>query len=140
MDYSLGFVFDGLLKNVVLISKTKPAWQKGLLNGVGGKLEPGEHERACMVREFKEETGVDVPRHRWVNLGKMGIPGGAVYLYYAVDQFAYDNAKSTTEEEIVHVHVDKLSNFVHVDNLSWLIPAAIDHYKNSGFSLEVSYA
>jgi 8-oxo-dGTP pyrophosphatase MutT (NUDIX family) len=28
---------------VLLIEKQKPAWQRGKLNGVGGKIEPGEN-------------------------------------------------------------------------------------------------
>src|SRR5690349_13991679 len=39
--YALGFLFDGTGR-VVLIRKRRPAWQAGLLNGVGGKVEPGE--------------------------------------------------------------------------------------------------
>lgn len=30
----------------------------GLLNGVGGKLDPGEAPRACVLREVEEETGL----------------------------------------------------------------------------------
>ncbi len=92
-----------------------------------------------MAREFKEETGVEIPRHRWISLGDISVPGGAVYIYYTVDQFAYDNAHTTTEERVERIPVDKLCNFLHVSNLSWLIPAALDHYNNSGFRLGAIY-
>lgn len=139
MDYTVGFTFDGLLNNVLLIRKTKPSWQKSLLNGVGGKQETYETERSCMSREFQEETGVDVPKHRWINFGELKIPGGSVYLYYTVDQFAYDHALTTTEEEIVRVHVSSVCSHPCVSNLTWLIPAALDHYKCNNFRLEVTY-
>ncbi len=37
-----GFLFDESRERVVLIKKQKPEWQSGRLNGVGGKIEPGE--------------------------------------------------------------------------------------------------
>lgn len=56
-EYVLGFLFDRDASSVVLIHKQKPEWQKGFLNGVGGKIEPSENPLAAMVREFAEETG-----------------------------------------------------------------------------------
>lgn len=138
MDYTLGFAFDGVLRNVVLIRKTKPLWQKGLLNGVGGKVEPSESESSCMAREFREETGIDIPKHRWTNYGRMLLPGGSgyVYLYYTVDQFAYDNVLTTTDEEVVRLHVTDAGSVECINNLVWLIPAALSHYKHNDFRLE----
>jgi 8-oxo-dGTP pyrophosphatase MutT (NUDIX family) len=60
-EYTLGFLFSEDKQRIVLIEKQHPEWQKGLLNGVGGKLEPGETALDCMVREFFEETGVYIP-------------------------------------------------------------------------------
>jgi 8-oxo-dGTP diphosphatase len=54
--YSAGFLFSKDYKQVLLIKKEKPDWQRGLYNGVGGKVEPGETELNCMIREFEEET------------------------------------------------------------------------------------
>lgn len=45
-------------KNVLLVLKDKPAWQKGRLNLVGGKIEPGETPEQAAVRELKEESGL----------------------------------------------------------------------------------
>jgi 8-oxo-dGTP diphosphatase len=42
---------------VLLIRKARPEWQRGKLNGVGGKVEPGETPMAAMIREFTEEAG-----------------------------------------------------------------------------------
>ncbi len=62
--YVVGFAFDDD-ENVALVRKKRPEWQKGYLNGVGGKIEEGESSRAAMVREFEEETGLGVPEHEW---------------------------------------------------------------------------
>lgn len=32
----------------------------GKYNGLGGKMEPGEDVAACMVREIREEAGIEV--------------------------------------------------------------------------------
>lgn len=44
----------------VFILKDRPEWQKGKLNLPGGRVEPGETPEQTMVREMKEETGLDV--------------------------------------------------------------------------------
>jgi len=46
---------DGKL---LLVLKDRPAWQKGRLNLVGGKVEPGETCLHAAMREFHEETGM----------------------------------------------------------------------------------
>ena len=71
MQYVLGFAFDDLGR-VALIRKTRPDWQRGLLNGIGGKINPGEACRDAMMREFYEETGVVLPADRWTRRGEMG--------------------------------------------------------------------
>ncbi len=69
-----GFCFDENRKRVVLIEKSQPAWQAGRLNGVGGKVEPGESVADAMTREFKEEAGVRLPAHA-VGEGAQPAPG-----------------------------------------------------------------
>lgn len=46
---------DGKL---LLVLKDRPAWQKGRLNLVGGKIEPGETPTHAAMREFLEESGL----------------------------------------------------------------------------------
>lgn len=67
-QYVNGFLFDPTLSQVVLIRKNKPPHQEGLLNGIGGKIEPGERPLAAMTREFKEEAGLIVP---WFHFATM---------------------------------------------------------------------
>jgi len=67
----VGFMFNRHGDAVVLIEKKKPDWQKGLLNGVGGKIEVMESPIDAMVREFKEETGADTLPGMWQPFAKM---------------------------------------------------------------------
>lgn len=59
--FVLGFVFSLDLKRILLIRKNRPAAFKDLWNGIGGKVEPGESPINAMVREAREEAGLDVP-------------------------------------------------------------------------------
>lgn len=70
--YCLGFAFDDL-GSVALMQKNRPEWQRGLWNGIGGKLEEGELVIDSMRREFREETGVLV--QDWDVVGRMSGPG-----------------------------------------------------------------
>ena len=60
-DYVAGFLFSEGLTTIALIEKQKPTWQKGKHNAIGGKIEPNETADEAMRREFREETGFDVP-------------------------------------------------------------------------------
>lgn len=42
---------------VLLVQKNKPAWQRGRLNLVGGKIEAGETPEQAALRELEEEAG-----------------------------------------------------------------------------------
>jgi 8-oxo-dGTP pyrophosphatase MutT (NUDIX family) len=59
-DYVLGFVkvkdFKVLKPKVLLMIKQRPEYQKGKLNGIGGKIEAGETPIKAMIREFGEEV------------------------------------------------------------------------------------
>ncbi len=56
---TLCFVWDG--GRTLLIHRRRPP-NSGLLNAIGGKLEPGEDPFTAAVREVEEETGVRVHR------------------------------------------------------------------------------
>jgi hypothetical protein len=48
--YVVGLAFDDEGR-VALIEKNRPAWQRGLLNGIGGKIEGDEMPVETMIRE-----------------------------------------------------------------------------------------
>lgn len=63
-SYVLGFAF--LPDNsCVLIENEKPDWRRGLVNGLGGKIEVNETEYDAMIREFKEECGIGTAVKHW---------------------------------------------------------------------------
>lgn len=54
-EYVVGFVFDEDFSHVLMIDRSKDPYQ-GLMNGIGGKVEPGEAPLTAMIREFNEEA------------------------------------------------------------------------------------
>jgi len=129
-EYVCGFYFDSLFKHVVLIWKNKPEWQKGKLNGVGGKIEKGELPITAMRREFFEETGV--LHNEWIDLITLTGEGWRVYFFCTigrVNEFEYVETKE--DEEVAKIEVDRLlvNDYPHIHNLDWLIPMGIHKLK-----------
>src|SRR6478609_2045994 len=99
--YVLGFMFSEDRKHVVLIRKTKPAWQAGKLNGVGGKIEENEPPLAAMIREFKEETGL-----RWEEWRHFASMTNSQFIVYCYVTFASGvHVETKTEEMVLKVNV-----------------------------------
>lgn len=126
MNYVVGFAFNRDLDTLVLIEKQNPTWQRGLLNGVGGKMESQEHSLNAMVREFQEETGVQTSTAQWFPFGSLTGPSYSVFLFVMYDDIVRQ-CHTTTSEQIVFVHPRNLPLNV-VPNLKWLVPAALCRY------------
>ena len=127
--FTLGFVFNEGLDQVLLIHKTHPEWQAGKVNGLGGKIEEGEDSASCITREVKEEAGIVTEKEEWTLVGRMHGPT------WNVDVLAYvyvgnPNDATTQESEPVEwFDVDALPNNI-IGNLTWLIPITLDKFKN----------
>lgn len=122
-DMVVGFLFGPTGKAVALVRKERPEWQKGMLNGVGGKVRQGETPYAAMVREFHEETGVHLETG-WRRFAVIAIPDGRIFCFLNRSSQVYKVATQTDE----HVDVYSAKNFhkhVCVPDLMWLIPMAL---------------
>jgi len=116
--YVVGFYFDSESDDVVLIEKKRPAWQAGLLNGVGGHVEKGETALRAIRREFREEAGVEVVA--WTHTVTMLFPYAVVYIFKATGPAS--RVRSMTDESVVRVNPRQLHRHAVVDHLRWLIP------------------
>lgn len=128
MTYVAGFLFDKSYETVALIVKQKPQWQKGRLNGIGGKLEPNESPRMAMAREFKEETGCTIPVDAWHHFCTLDFEGASVFFFMSTaDAETLRSLKTTTDEEVVTVSVRSvlLREFDTIPNIPWLCAMAI---------------
>lgn len=87
-EYVLGFALTKNKRWVVLIQKTKPEFQAGKLNGVGGKIEEGETPKEAMVREFHEETGCF--HEEWKHYATLNFSGSRVYVFSSIFEIPND--------------------------------------------------
>lgn len=138
--YVLGFLFRDNCTSLVLIRKDKPRWQAGLLNGIGGKIEPHETELEAMVREFREETGVDTSKSGWRQYCEMSGESFVVYCYVARDSDAWEKAATEESETVEKHHPDELNNQDCVSNLLWLVELALDENYGKPFFTSVRYS
>ena len=120
--YVLALLFTPDRARVVLMHKTRPAWQAGRVNALGGKVGPGERPVAAVRREVAEEGGVDVAH--WEEFLVWDDP---VYRMHALRAFdsAAERAHTAEDQEVFLAPVDDLPPNL-IDNLCWLIPLALD--------------
>ena len=125
--YVAGFLFSGPedLPDVLLIRKNRPAWQKGLLNAVGGHVNLGESPITAMAREFKEETGLcDL---FWTEVTQLVGSDFRVFYYRAwATPEVFAGFKSMTDEMLVPINLRNLFTEPVVPDLRVLIPLALD--------------
>lgn len=121
-EYVAGFLFSADGRQVGLVYKHKPAWQRFKFNGIGGKVEPGETAEVAMRREFLEEAGIDLD---WQPRTQLVGPDFVVYFFTAFSNELY-NIRTIEQEEIVVVDSLRLPGNV-IFNLNWLIPMFLDN-------------
>ena len=131
MDYVAGFCFSECGRQVALIRKLNPKWQRGLLNGIGGKVEPGESAYAAMVREFEEETGARI--EGWRSFCTATTEEDRLHFFTVRRDLT--ELYSAETEEVLTVDVDEVPTLDTIPNLRWLIPLALDE-GNLGASLD----
>jgi 8-oxo-dGTP diphosphatase len=128
-EYVLGFLFSEDKTHVGLVLKDHPDWQKGKLNGIGGKIEPAETAHKAMIREFEEETGVHI--EQWDLFAQMtfnnDVLGGTavVHCYKAFSKSVYKLEQQ--ESELVVAYSLGLIPFQErVDHLDILLSMALN--------------
>lgn len=127
-EWVVGFLFDNDADSVVLIRKNRPVWQEGRLNGVGGKVEPGESIHEAMRREFIEEAGVDVGD--WHHFASLTWEEGVVHFLRTFRHMdVLGECRTVTDESVERHRVHTLGlpgpgRQNVTPNLLWLVPLA----------------
>lgn len=143
MNYVCGFAFSENHERVLLIEKKRPEWQAGRLNGIGGKCEDGERRpRETMVREFREETGVETTAGEWILFAEILSPVDkhrVVFFFTVLDYERFDSAKTMTDEKVTWQYTEAMTNVV--PNLNWLIALAAswNHMYPDGYSRQIDH-
>lgn len=129
--YVLGFAFDLAITEVILIAKNRPEWQKDKLNGIGGKIEPGETAKDAIVREFFEETGVMTYPDFWnyfadVKYDNDPLGGPAIIYCFRFFSDIMFECKTMEDEEIIKFDLAHPHYEYCVRTVPALIPIAAD--------------
>ena len=104
VDYVLTYVFNKSFDKVLLITKERPDWQKGLLNGIGGKIEENETPIEAIKRELLEESGINVPEENFCFLQEHEFKDCKLYVFYTSISPMFFTSK--TDEKVTIYNVD----------------------------------
>jgi len=128
--YVVGIILNIEGTHALLIRKTKPKWQEGLLNGIGGKIEKGESSIEAMQRECLEETGLDIKR--WIKFAQVTVNNEEYSCTIFKTRITLDEMFikryhiADSGEKLVLIKLSHLAvcwdECIH--NLEWLIPLA----------------
>lgn len=150
-DYTLGFMFSEDSSKVLLILKDRPEWQKGKLNGIGGKWEEGDGVDLGVTqsREFFEETGIKTLKKDWhlfciiegtETEDKTGTEKGSGYRIWCYRTFSekLHTARTMETENPIVIEVDflKAGLIQTLPNVNWLVPMALH---TEGIVLNIKY-
>lgn len=137
--YTLGFLFNHDQSKVLLIHKQRPAWQKGMINGLGGKFENQETAKECIAREVEEETSLVTKPKDWQKVAELHSSKFAVDVMAAIYLKSESGAVSQEDQRVEWFEVKQLPPNIMI-NLSWLIPLSLEKIReNKLMSAVVTY-
>lgn len=131
--YTLGFIVRK--DEVLMMNREKTPWM-GAWNGIGGKIEDNEDQVACLIREIKEETNIDIDKTMIFDKGEVtwntfDANGHGLYLYLIRlhDDFIYDTPKITDDGMIMWKKIDWVSSFDNygvAHNIPYFLPNLVN--------------
>lgn len=135
MEYCVGFIFNPTMTEVLLLKMEK--FYTDRLNGVGGKINPGEHPMVAMYRETFEETSIEMEDVRFIDLVKLDFPNDTKLWVFSGTvhqrwwkQFAKEYPKRGCEGMLDWYYVDDMvnvnnNNLAGEGNVPWFIHYAL---------------
>jgi 8-oxo-dGTP diphosphatase len=142
IEYVCGFAFSEDKQNVLLIEKDRPEWQAGKLNGVGGKIEeidrsekinPQNYPLYAMIREFKEEVGIQTSIPDWKVFAIMEGDNSKVYCFRTFSNRIFQKKQMESEYPTI-IPCEYIGFQKTVPNVNFLVPMAL--YTNELFTIK----
>ncbi|MDX9980294.1 MAG: 8-oxo-dGTP diphosphatase [Lentisphaeria bacterium] len=137
MDYrpimsTLGYVLSPDRRRVLMVHRNaRPDdEQLGKYNGLGGHMESTEDIAACMVREIREEAGIEVVRMslrgtvNWTGFGNQGEDW--IAFIFLVEEFRGEPHATNVEGVLKWVDVERLSELPMWEGDRHFLPLVFD--------------
>ena len=111
--------------NVVVQDRKDPDWPGVVFPG--GHVEPQEPFYTSVVREVKEETGLDIEKPQLCGVKQFHTEDGARYvvLLYKTNQFS-GTLKSSDEGDVFWVPIAELPNYQLAQSFKYMLPVFLD--------------
>jgi len=122
--YVLGFLFDIRNKNRIILILKKKGWQKGMWNGIGGKIEKGELPIEAMRRECLEETGLAIKK--WQHTVVVTGDEYKLFVYYAFAKLT-EVSLCTDAGELSEIHLVSSLPVRLVPKVNWLLNMQLEN-------------
>lgn len=133
VKYTLGFIKRG--NEILMLNRQKSPWM-GSWNGVGGKIQEDESALTGMIREIKEETGIDVIGSQiqskgiltWDYFNAIG-NGLHIFLIELHSDFVFESPLQTREGILDWKKIDWIIDFNNsgvADNIPYFLPSVLN--------------
>ena len=129
---TLGYILSPDGQNVLLVHRSARPHddQLGKYNGLGGKMERDEDVATCMIREIREEAGIDVTAMtlrgtvNWTNFGPKGEDWlGFIFL---VTAFSGQPRERSEEGPLLWVPLSRLGDYPMWEGDRHFLPLVFD--------------
>ncbi len=129
---TLGYILSPDGRNVLMVHRSaRPNDdQLGKYNGLGGKMQPNEDVAGCMIREIREESGLEVRAMQlrgtinWTNFGPKGEDWlGFIFL---VTEFSGTPFLKNEEGPLSWIELDKLHELPMWEGDRHFLPLVFD--------------
>lgn len=106
MRVVVGIITDN--KEILLLKKNNPDWQKGLYNGIGGKVELNTTPLETIIKKCQEELGVNISN--WIELDNEISSSGIeiVYFFTTLNEGEIKKLQSQTDERVELFSINNL--------------------------------
>lgn len=131
IEYVVGFIFNVPQDKVLMIRKINPQWQRGLLNGIGGKVDPEDYNfpdpfHNAMVRECNEEAGLNIDFNYFLTIQNENFK---IKFYKSIiPDCLIKDVVQKTEEELEWINVEDIYNRTDLmDNIVMLVSMCLNN-------------